>query len=170
MNEIAACVETRSALRSSLIFRRTRTPGRIVRDQALGVRHEIEDVEQLRGPPTRLGRRNPAQPARVLQQLLAAEPLEQPRLGRNDPDQRLGRDRIDPHVHAVDQDAPVVRPQQPRQHRQRGGLARAVRPDQPGEGARVDRQVDPGHRLLRAEPLPQALDGDGDRAHLTRLP
>ena len=60
------------------------------------------------------------------------------------------------------------RRQEPEQHAQRGGLARAVRPEQPEHRAlgdverhRVDGGLDaPGPGV--AEILPQAVDADGD--------
>ena len=67
---------------------------------------------------------------------------------------------VGPHIQPVDHNLAGVRPQQAGHHRQGRGLPRPVRPDQPGERARRDLQVDPGHRLLRAETLAQPAHGD----------
>jgi len=94
---------------------------------------QIEYVKQLLGPRAGLPGGHAAQPPGVLKQLLAAQPFEQPGLGRHHPDDRLGRRRVGPHVQPVDQDPAAVRPQQPGHHRQGGGFPCPVRPDQAGQ-------------------------------------
>ena len=135
--------------------------GGIVSDQPLGISGQVQHVQQLRRPRPRLGDGQAAQPPGVLQHLLAAQPLEQPGLGRHHPDDRLGGNRVRPHIQPVDQDLAGIRPQQPGHHRQGRGLPGPVRPDEPGQRAGRDLQIDPGHRLLLAEALAQP-------AHLDR--
>ena len=110
--------------------------GGVVGDQPLGVLGQVEHVQQLLGPGAGLAGRHAAEPPGVFQQLLTAQPLEQPGLGRHHPDDRLGGGRVGPHVQPVDQDPAAVRPQQAGHHRQGRGLPCPVRPDQPGEGTR----------------------------------
>jgi len=119
----------------------------------------LEYAGRLRGMPA-------AEAPGVFQQLLTAEPLEQPGLGRHHPDDRLGGGRVGPHVQPADQDLAAVGPKQAGHHRQRGGLPGPVRPDQPGERSGRDLQVDPGDRLLLAETLAQRADRDGQVSHV----
>ena len=119
-----------------------------------------------RGAVRPFGTRRAGEPAGVLQDFLTAQPLEQPGLGRDHSDHRLGGGRVGPHVHPVDDDPAAVRPQQARHHRQGRGLPCPVRPDQPGQGTGRDLQVNAGHRLLRSEPLAEPRHRDRWFAHV----
>src|ERR1044071_9201524 len=61
---------------------------------------------------------------------------------------------------AVDQGAAAIRFQHGVEDAQRGGLAGAVRPDQPGDLAIARGEADAAHGLHVAERLPQILDDD----------
>ena len=88
-----------------------------------------------------------------LEQLAAAQPLEQREVFGEHADARLRRDRIGPHVDAVDPHLPAVGTQQAGRHAQRGGLARAVGADDAEERTAGDVEVHLGDRDLRAERL-----------------
>ncbi len=135
--------------------------GGVVGDQLVGVVGEVEDGEQFLGPAVDLGARQSAQPAVVLEQLAAAEPLEHAQALGQDADPGLGGDRVGPDVGAVDEHGPLVGPEQAGDHRQRGGLSGAVRADQSDERPGRQLQAEPGDGGLAPEVLPQALDGHG---------
>jgi len=139
--------------------------GGVVGDQPVGVRGEVKHAQQLPGPGPGLGGRQAAQPPGVLQQFGAAEPVEQPGPGGDHADDLLGGARIGPHVEPVDQHLAGARPQQPGHHRQGRGFARPVRADQPRARSSRDVQVNPGHRLFRAEALAQPAHHDRRLAH-----
>ena len=149
-------VDERAAERGFLAHAR-----RVVGDQPVRIPRQIQHVQQLHGTRACLIGRQAAQPPGVLEQLRAAEPLEQPDLRWHHAHDCLRCRRIGPDVEPVDLDTPVVRAQQPGHHRQRCGLSRSVRPDEPGKRAGRDIEVDPRHRFLVAKALAQPVHRDG---------
>jgi hypothetical protein len=135
--------------------------GRVVDDQLVLGAGQVEHVQQLRGPLVHLGPGQSAQPARVGEQLPPRQPLEQPQPLGQHPDPGLHLDRIAPHVVPDHLDRPLVRPEQPGDHGERGGLPGPVRPDEPDELARGQLQIDPAHGHLLPEPLPKPLHAHG---------
>jgi hypothetical protein len=83
------------------------------------------------------------------------------------PDRPADRGRLSHHVVALDHRPPPVREQQGGQDADRGGLARAVRPEHAEYRPARHGQVDPAQRVYLPERLGQALHQD--RRLLTRL-
>ena len=71
------------------------------------------------------------------------------------------RDRVVPRVAAEQRDRARVGAEQPEQHADRRGLARAVRPEEAVHLAGLDDEVEPVERPGRAERLDEP--GEGDR-------
>jgi hypothetical protein len=109
-------------------------------------------------PPFRLG--HPAHPQPVLDVLRHAHVREQRVVLEHGVDVP-GVRRHPGDVAAAELDPPGVRPLEPGDQPEQGGLARTGRPEQSEELARPDLQVDVGERGHGAVPLPQA--GDVDR-------
>jgi hypothetical protein len=123
-------------------------------------RVEFEHAEQFIGALADHLTGHAAEQAQVRQDLAPSQPVRQGQAVRQHADQRLGGHRIAPHVPAEDRDRTAVRPQQAHRHRQRGGLARPVRPDQAEERASRYPQVDviDGHILAEALEQPGELE------------
>jgi hypothetical protein len=73
----------------------------------------------------------PAQDTVVMQELTTGEPVERPQPVGQDAHLPLRPRRVGREVDARDLDSPLVGPEQPRDHRERRGLARAVGADDP---------------------------------------
>lgn len=107
-------------------------------------RVELEHLQQPTGPARDRLPVHTAQQTQTGRHLALAQPLRQRQTVRQHPDQELGTDRVASHVLPEDFGAPAVRPQQPHGHRQRGRLARPVRPHHSEERAARHAQV---HRV-----------------------
>ncbi len=135
--------------------------GGVVHHQRSGVGAQVQGGEQF---PDACGHHvlvHAAQQAGVADQLLAGQPVEEPDAVREDAHQLLGLQRLRPDVHAVHERRAEVGPQQPGGHRQRGGLAGAVRADDPVEGTGRNVQADAVDGDLVAEALGEPAQGQG---------
>jgi hypothetical protein len=126
-------------------------------------RVQLQDTQQLFRPLDGRLAGHAAQQAQVEQDLVAGQPVRQRQAVRQHADQRLGGDRIAPHVPAGDRGRAAVRPQQAHGHRERRGLARAVRAHQAEKRPARYLQVDVIDGHVVAELLEQS--GEFQREH-----
>ena len=107
---------------------------------------EAEYLEQLLGPALGLAQAQAEEPATELQVLGHGQlHVERVVLGHH-ADPALHADRVGDHVHARHPCLTARRQDQRGEHADGGGLARAVRSQQPEELAGADGQVDAAHR------------------------
>ncbi len=136
---------------------------RIRTDRASGGVGQREPFEQLPRPRQDDRFRKVRQPADHEQVLVTGQVLVDRGVLPRQPDALAHILRIAGHVEPEHLGAPGVGPQDRGEHAHRGGLARAVRTEQPEDGARGHREVDAVECDDGAEPLLQAFDNDGVR-------
>ena len=100
----------------------------------------------------------------------SAELLVQGQVLGNQTQQAFGRPRRLPQIVVLDAHRALVRPQEPRDHADRRGLAGAVGAQQAEQLALRNREGNAVHGLQRAKPLGQVFDGNhGDEDRLVRV-
>ncbi|GMA31987.1 hypothetical protein GCM10025875_19790 [Litorihabitans aurantiacus] len=140
---------------------------RVVRDELARVVGETEDAQEVVGALRDDGGVHPPQEAGVGHELGAGEAVEEAEAVGQDAEPALGRVGVLPDVDAVDVGRPGVGREESGGHAERGGLARAVGPDDAVVGARRDGQLELLHGDLGTEtfeqaPRPQGRDGRAD--------
>ena len=121
---------------------------------------EVEQIKQPGGPRPSLGRRDVQQAAHEEQVLLAGEPVVDRGELPGDPDGGAYRPGLAAHVVPHDAGRAGVRRDQGGQDLHRGGLARAIGPEQREDLTLPDAEVDPVQDDLVAVGLAQAVRGD----------
>ena len=122
---------------------------------------ELEALQQLGRPPSRLVAREVEQAAEHLEVLPPGEDLVDGGELSGEPEQ-LANDRgLVHHVMPEDLGAPRVRSEQGREDANERGLPGSVRPEQSEDRSLRDVEVDTRERKRRAEALGHALDVDG---------
>jgi hypothetical protein len=135
-------------------------PARVGLDRAPGRVGEAEAGQQLAGPGPGVTPGQLQQPADQDQVLGPAQLLVDGGVLAGQPDQAPDPVTLGDDVEAADAGPALVRAQQGREHAHGGGLARAVRAEQPVHRAGLGGQVDSGECRRLPEPLDQALGLD----------
>jgi hypothetical protein len=134
---------------------------------------EAEALQQLARALAGLAAGELQQPGDQHQVLVAGELLVHRRVLAREPDQRTDPLRLADHVEAAHARHAAVGAQQGGQDADRGGLARAVGPQQPADRPLPDREVDPPQGRRGPEALVEPLDADHglalDRRHPPQL-
>ena len=141
--------------------------------RAVGGVGELEALQQLVRPPSRLVAREVEQAAEHLQVLPSGEDLVDGRELPGEPEQLANGRGLVHHVAPEYLRAPRVRREQRREHAHERGLPGPVRPEQPEDRPLRDVEVDSRQRNRRAEALDHALDvnggsGGAGRSHRSR--